>query len=233
MQAQAVVDGVVRGTALVLGEPFSFRGGVDPATGVIVDRHHPQAGASMAGTVLVLPDPRGSVGGFGTLAECLRLGTGPAAIVLPSGPPSLYLSRFAPIEPERSVRYIFGVGMPGEIGDAERARDHWATDVVGPEDIRLCEAVQRGLRQRGYNQGRHVIDAARNEWSEHSLHRSHRQYLEHMAILEPARRRDVEDRAAQLIAVDMMPRGVGELIHSRLARRAMEGEWGAFLPELS
>ena len=26
-----------------------------------------------------------------------------------------------------------------------------------------------------------VIDAARNEWSEHALHRFHRQYLEHMA----------------------------------------------------
>ena len=45
-----------------------------------------------------------------------------------------------------------------------------------------------------------------------------------MTCLEPARRRNVEHRAAQLIAVDMMPRGVGELIHSRLARLAMEGE---------
>ena len=42
-------------TVLALDEPLSFRGGVDPATGVIVDRHHPQADASVAGTVLVLP----------------------------------------------------------------------------------------------------------------------------------------------------------------------------------
>ena len=103
------------------------------------------------------------------------------SIVLPPGPPSLYLSRFAPIEPERTVRCFFGVGTPGELSDAEQARDHWASDFVGPEDIRLCEAVQRGLRQRGYNQGRYVIDAARNEWSEHALHHFHRQYLEHMA----------------------------------------------------
>ena len=46
-----------------------------------------------------------------------------------------------------------------------------------------------------------------------------------MTCLEPTRRRDVEDRAAQLIAVDMMPRGVGDLLHSRLARLAMEGEF--------
>ena len=45
-----------------------------------------------------------------------------------------------------------------------------------------------------------------------------------MTCLEPARGRNVEARAAQLVPVDMMPRGVGELIHSRLAWLAMEGE---------
>ena len=89
LQAQAVVDGAARGTVLALGEPLSFWGGVDPATGVIVDWHHPQAGASMTGTVLVLPGTRGSAGGSGTLAECLRLGTGPAAILLPSASRSI------------------------------------------------------------------------------------------------------------------------------------------------
>ena len=84
LQATAVVDGDARGTVLALDEPLSFWGGVDPGTGVIVDRHHPQADASVAGTVLVLPGTRGSAGGSGTLAESLRLGTGPAAILLPS-----------------------------------------------------------------------------------------------------------------------------------------------------
>ena len=89
MQAEAVVDGAARSTVLALGEPLSFWGGVDPATGVIVDRHHPQAGASMAGAVLVLPGTRGSAGGSGTLAESLRLGAGPVAIVLPSASRSI------------------------------------------------------------------------------------------------------------------------------------------------
>ena len=84
LQAEALVDGATGGTVLALDEPLSFRGGVDPATGVIVDRHHPQADAPVAGTVLVLPGTRGSAGGSGTLAECLRLGAGLAAIVLPS-----------------------------------------------------------------------------------------------------------------------------------------------------
>ena len=95
------------------------------------------------------------------------------SIVLPPGPPSLYRSRFASLEPELSLRHFFGVGTPGAMGEADRARDHWATDFVGPEDVRLCEAVQRGLRQCGCNQGRNVIDPARNEWSEPALRTAH------------------------------------------------------------
>ena len=104
------------------------------------------------------------------------------SILVFPGPPSLYVSRFAPVEPALTRRQFFGVGMPGAAGEAERARDRLVSEFVGPEDIRLCEAVQRGLRQRGYSQGRYVIDDARNEWSEHALHHFHRQYLQHLAM---------------------------------------------------
>ncbi len=43
-------------------------------------------------------------------------------------------------------------------------------DVLQPEDIALCESVQRGLRSRGYNQGRFVVDTDRTELSEHAVH---------------------------------------------------------------
>ena len=46
-----------------------------------------------------------------------------------------------------------------------------------------------------------------------------------MTCCEPTRRCSVEGRAAQLIAVDTTPRGAGELMHFRLARLAMEGEF--------
>ena len=42
------------GEALVLSEPISFWGGVDPASGKIVDVRHPEFGASIAGKVLFL-----------------------------------------------------------------------------------------------------------------------------------------------------------------------------------
>ena len=43
-------------------------------------------------------------------------------------------------------------------------------DVLQPEDITLCESVQRGLQSRGYNQGRFVVHTDRTELSEHAVH---------------------------------------------------------------
>ena len=43
-------------------------------------------------------------------------------------------------------------------------------DVLQPEDIKLCESVQRGLKSRGYNQGRFVVDHTLSESSEHAVH---------------------------------------------------------------
>ncbi len=43
-------------------------------------------------------------------------------------------------------------------------------DVLQPEDIGLCESVQRGLQSKGYDQGRFVVDKARSELSEHAVH---------------------------------------------------------------
>jgi predicted aconitase with swiveling domain len=62
--------------------PLSFWGGFDPAAGRIIDRLHPAHGASLAGVVLVMPMGRGSSSASGAIAEAVRLGTAPAAIVL-------------------------------------------------------------------------------------------------------------------------------------------------------
>ena len=82
LSGRTVVPGVGRGRALVFDEPLSFWGGIDPATGTIVDRRHPQAGRVVAGRVLVMPSGRGSSSSSSVLAEAVRAGTAPAAIVL-------------------------------------------------------------------------------------------------------------------------------------------------------
>jgi len=77
-----LVPGAASGPVLRLGQPLSFWGGIDSATGTIIDRSHPQAGASVAGAILMMPAGRGSSSGSATLAEALRLGKGPAAILM-------------------------------------------------------------------------------------------------------------------------------------------------------
>ncbi|MEE8331379.1 MAG: DUF126 domain-containing protein [Acidimicrobiia bacterium] len=82
---RVLLAGIAEGEALVLEEPISFWGGVDSASGHIIDQRHPQAGSSVAGRVLVMSHGKGSSSASSVLAECLRLGTGPAAIVLDHG----------------------------------------------------------------------------------------------------------------------------------------------------
>lgn len=74
--------GEAEGTALVLAQPLSFWGGIDVATGRIIDRSHPDLGETVSGRILVMPGGRGSSSSSSVLAESIRRGTGPAAIVL-------------------------------------------------------------------------------------------------------------------------------------------------------
>ena len=74
--------GEAAGPLLVLRAPLSFWGGVDPATGCIIAVRHPQCGQSIAGTLLVVPDPIGSSSSSSVLLELIRLSLAPAGIVL-------------------------------------------------------------------------------------------------------------------------------------------------------
>jgi len=81
---RALVAGRALGAVLVLDEPLSFWGGFDPATGKIVDAHHPQRGQIVTGRIVVMPGGRGSSSSSSVLAEGIRAGTAPAAILLPA-----------------------------------------------------------------------------------------------------------------------------------------------------
>lgn len=81
-EARTLVEGEADAEALVLTEPLSFWGGLDPHDGRVIDPHHPQHGAIVTGRVLVMPAGRGSSSASSVIAEALRRGTGPAAIVL-------------------------------------------------------------------------------------------------------------------------------------------------------
>ena len=105
LRGRAVVAGRAQGRALVTDQPLSFWGGVDPASGEIIDRHHPLSGASLAGRVLVLPRGRGSCSASGVLLEAIRNGVGPAAIVTTRMDPILGLGAILAEE-------LFGTTVP-------------------------------------------------------------------------------------------------------------------------
>ena len=87
--ARGYASGLAEGVALVLSEPVSFWGGIDVESGRIIDRSHPAVGVSITGRILVMPGARGSSSSSSILAEMIRLGTAPAAIVLAIADPIL------------------------------------------------------------------------------------------------------------------------------------------------
>jgi predicted aconitase with swiveling domain len=82
LRGRVLAAGTARGEALVLHEPLSMWGGMDPETGRLVDAHHARRGAELSGRVLVMPSGRGSSSSSSVLAEAVRLGTSPVAILL-------------------------------------------------------------------------------------------------------------------------------------------------------
>jgi predicted aconitase with swiveling domain len=104
-EVRTLVAGTAEGPALVLDEPLSLWGGLDPETGNIVDTRHPQRGANMTGRVLVLPSGRGSSSSSSVLAEAIRAGTAPAAIVLGEADPILPLGAIV-------ARELYGSSLP-------------------------------------------------------------------------------------------------------------------------
>lgn len=82
IRARMLTSGTAEGPVLPLGEPLSFWGALEPRTGEIIDVHHPQRGQCVKDTVLVMTETRGSGSAPGAIAEAIRLGTAPVAIIL-------------------------------------------------------------------------------------------------------------------------------------------------------
>lgn len=111
MSLRALLAGVASGEVLVLDEALSMWGGFDPETGLVIDRHHPQFGADLTGKIVVLPSGRGSSSSSSVLAEAIRTGTAPAAMVL--GQPDDIILLGAIVAQE-----LYRITMPVVVADA-------------------------------------------------------------------------------------------------------------------
>jgi predicted aconitase with swiveling domain len=130
MSGRLIAPGTARGTALILDEPLSLWGGLDPASGRVIEPRHAQRGAEVAGRVLVMPAARGSSSSASVLAEAVRAGTAPAGIVL--GEPDLILAIGAAVAEELyGVRVPIVVVVPDELA----ALRDGAAVAIGPDGV--------------------------------------------------------------------------------------------------
>ncbi len=82
------------------------------------------------------------------------------------GQPNMSVLQFIPIAPDRTLRRSLRFFAAPEDGaavsqSAQRRRDrevNYLNNVLGEEDIALCESIQQGIASRGYQQGRFVLD---------------------------------------------------------------------------
>lgn len=80
-QGRGLVDGEGLGPALVSEKPISFLGGVDPKTGLIIEKGHPLQGELVKGKVLVFPRGKGSTVGSYVIYSLRVNGVSPAAFI--------------------------------------------------------------------------------------------------------------------------------------------------------
>lgn len=59
-------------------------------------------------------------------------------------------------------------------GAVYQPRADYVNERLSPEDIDICESVQRGLKSASYDQGAYMVDPGRSGESEHALHHFHR-----------------------------------------------------------
>ena len=125
MQTRVLVPGMAHGELVRLTEPLSLWGGLDPKMGLVVDRGHPQFGVSLAGCIVAMPFGRGSSSSSSVLAEALRLGTGPAALVLNEPDSILVIGVLV-------ARYLYEITCPVLIGSVpDSASGTWEIDIDG------------------------------------------------------------------------------------------------------
>ncbi len=81
LRGRTISPGTAEGEALVSPEPIGFYGGVDPKTGVVIEKGHPLEGQNVAGKILVFPCGKGSTVGSYVIYGLAKNSVAPAAII--------------------------------------------------------------------------------------------------------------------------------------------------------
>ena len=86
------------------------------------------------------------------------------------GEPNISALMMIPDGTDRTIEHLDWFLPTAEVSKQVQEAMTYMDKTLQPEDISLCESVQRGLKSKGYNQGRFVIDPVHPELSEHGVH---------------------------------------------------------------
>ncbi len=81
LTGRTIYAGSAEGQALVTDHGISFYGGIDPDTGIVVEKGHPLEGQCVSGKILIFPTSKGSTVGSYTLYRLKKSGFAPSAIL--------------------------------------------------------------------------------------------------------------------------------------------------------
>ena len=81
LHGRTIFQGYAEGQALVTTMGISFYGGVDPETGIVLEKGHELEGQSISGKILVFPSGKGSTVGSYTLYRLKHGKQAPLAII--------------------------------------------------------------------------------------------------------------------------------------------------------
>jgi len=181
IRARGLVAGRATGNALVSSDPFSFVGGVDPATGSILDGATGILGERLDKRIFAFPTGKGSTVGSYVLYGLGKRGHGPAAIV------------------NRRADSVVAVGATlagipmvdrvdvGGLRTGDRMVVDGGRGTVELPDIRGKRVVTAILRNRGrilIVRRSEKVGTFRGKWSAISGHIEGREDPKHRAIVE-------------------------------------------------
>ncbi len=81
IKGRTVSKGIAKGEVILSKEPITFLGGVDPKTGVVIEKGHELEGKSVAGKILIFPTGKGSTVGSYVIYQMKKNGTAPVGII--------------------------------------------------------------------------------------------------------------------------------------------------------
>ncbi|MBQ6444393.1 MAG: DUF126 domain-containing protein [Methanosphaera sp.] len=87
IKCRVISKGIEEGEAIVTKDSISFLGGVDPDTGIVIDKKHELYNQCITDKILIIPSGKGSTVGSYVIYQMIKNNTAPKAIICQNAEP--------------------------------------------------------------------------------------------------------------------------------------------------